>query len=148
MHCFSVLCVTIVYQGPLYCLWYTMESLCWYLHWLPVLCFIIVYQGPQYWMWETMEYVCRVRVREIDTNLPRNLDNRRTFFQGSQVSMKQPKWVSQSKSIGLGPFALSFHSITLSLIPWEQLSWRCFWAVLWARSWVCGKELNLGVRDF
>ena len=34
---------------------------------------------------------CKVRVREIDTNLPRNLDTRRTFFQGSQVSTKQPK---------------------------------------------------------
>ena len=75
----------------------------------------------------------------IDTNLPSNLETCRTFFQGSQVSMKQPKHVSQSESIRLGPFSSSFHLMTSSLILWEQL---------WARSWVRGEELNLGVKDF
>ena len=45
----------------------------------------------------------------IDTNLPNNLDTHRTFFQDCQVSMKQPKPVSQNRSTGLGPFSSSFH---------------------------------------
>ena len=70
----------------------------------------------------------------IDTNLPSNLDTRRTFFQDCQVSTKQPKPVSQSRSIGLGPFSSSFHLMTSSLIPWEQL-WARSWAEFVARSW-------------
>ena len=74
----------------------------------------------------------------IDTNLPNNLDTRRTFFQDCQVSTKQPKPVSQNRSTGLGPFSSSFHLMTTSLIPWEQL-WARSWAEL--RSWR-GAELS------
>ena len=84
--------------------------------------------------------------------LPNNLDTHRTFFQGCQVSTKPPKRVSPSRSIGLGPFSSSFHSMTSSLNPWkavdlkmfmgcvvseEQLIWRCFWVRDWWGTLIC-----------
>ena len=107
-------------------------------------------------------------ITKRDTTLPSNLDNRRTFFQGCQVSTKRPQRVSPSRSIELGPFSSSFHSMTSSLNPWkavdlkmvfgcvvsEEQDLKVFlssWLVRdfnpcgdwWARSWG-----NLGVRDF
>ena len=85
-------------------------------------------------------------ITKRDTTLPSNLDNRRTFFQGCQMSMKRPQRVSPSRRIRLGPFSSSFHSMTSSLNPWKavdlkmvfgcvvskkQLIWRCFWVRDW-----------------
>ena len=85
----------------------------------------------------------------IDTNLPNNLDTRRTFFQDCQVSTKQPKPVSENRSTGLGPFSSSFHLMTTSLIPWEQL-WARSWAeLIVVRSWaefVGSEEMSLARR--
>ena len=74
--------------------------------------------------------------------LSNNLDTRRTFFQGCQVSKKRPKLVSQSRSIGLGPFSLSFHLMTSGLNPWmhnwfEHVFGLCGerGAIDWVRDW-------------